>query len=223
MRALPLVEKESWIADRVRGANVLHVGCTDWPLTEARLQGGGLFHDRLWESAAECVGIDLDAEGIALFQQTRPEMEFHVANAETMAQVPALAAGSWDFIVAGDVVEHLDNVGQFFKSARELLGEDGQLIVSTTSAFSAKRFFWLLFTGKEQVHPDHTGYFSEATLERIAARNGFSVAEIYGFQWRNPTLKNRLAYAVSRPLLAASRGRVADEVLAVLTKQGDAP
>ena len=223
MRALPLVEKDSWIADRVRGANVLHVGCTDWPLTEDRLQRGRLFHDRLWESAARCVGLDLDPEGIALLKHTRPEMEFHVANAETMAQDPSIAQTSWDFIVAGDVVEHLDNVGQFFQSARKLLCDDGQLIVSTTSAFSAKRFFWLLFTAKEQVHPDHTGYFSEATLERIAARNGFSIAELYGFQWRNPTAKNRLAYAASRPLLAASRGRLADEVLAVFTKQGDAP
>lgn len=222
MRAWPLVQRDSWIAERVRGASVLHVGCADWPLTEDRLQRGRLFHDQLWVSAAKCVGIDINPEGIELLQNTRPEMEFHVTNAETMAQDPAFAGTKWDFIVAGDVVEHLDNVGLFFKCARELLGQDGQLLVSTTSAFSAKRFFWLLLAGKEQVHPDHTGYFSETTLEQIAARNGFTVAEIYGFQWRNPTAKNRIAYAATRPLLAVSRGRVADEVLAVFTKRVDA-
>lgn len=211
-RALPLIEKNPWITQRVRGASVLHVGCTDWPLTGERVERGELLHSELCKVSSRCVGVDLDSEGIAKLRELMPSHEFHVENAETLADSKELAGSQWDFIVAGDVVEHMNNPGLFFQSAAKLLKPDGTLIVTVPSAFSAKRFFWLLFTGSEQVHPDHTGYFSESTLVRIGERNGFRVSAIHGFQWLNPTLKNKISNLMSLPFLWLSRGRCADEV-----------
>ena len=211
-RSLPLIEKNPWIANRVRGGGVLHVGCTDWPLTNERLERGELLHSSLCDAADRCVGVDLDGEGIAKLRELMPGREFHVLNAETLASSAELADTQWDYIVAGDVVEHMNNPGLFFESAFRLLKPDGTLIVTVPSAFSAKRFFWLLFTGIEQVHPDHTGYFSESTLIRMGERNNYRVSAMYGFQWLNPTLKNRISNLMTLPFLWLSRGRCADEV-----------
>jgi SAM-dependent methyltransferase len=211
-RPLPLIEKNPWIASRVRGADVLHVGCTDWPLTGERVERGELLHASLCGVCTRCVGVDIDAEGIAKLRELMPGKEFHVLNAEALASSAELQGTQWDYIVAGDVVEHMNNPGLFFESAFKLLKQEGTLIVTVPSAFSAKRFFWLLFTGFEQVHPDHTGYFSESTLVRIGERNGFHVSAIYGFQWLNPTLKNRLSNLMTKPFLWLSQGRCADEV-----------
>lgn len=211
-RRLPLIEKDSWIIHRVGRSRVLHVGCTDWPLTGERVRNGRLLHAKLCETCETCVGVDLDAEGIAQLRQLMPGRGFHVINAEQLSASPELADTRWDFIVAGDVVEHMNNPGLFFESARRLLKDDGTLIVTVPSAFSVKRFFWLLLTGQEQVHPDHTAYFSEATLTRIGERNGFKIAAIHGFQWINPTLKNRISNLLSWPFLCVSGGRVADEL-----------
>ena len=211
-RSLQLIEKNPWIANRVRGSSVLHIGCTDWPLTSDRLERGELLHSSLCKVATRCVGVDLDAEGVAKLRELMPGQEFHVLNAETLASSRELAGTKWDYIVAGDVVEHMDNPGLFFESASELLKPDGTLIVTVPSAFSAKRFFWLLFTGFEQVHPDHTGYFSESTLIRIGERHSYRVSAMYGFQWLNPTFKNRIANLMTLPFLWLSRGRCADEV-----------
>jgi len=211
-RRLPLIEKDPWILDRVGRSRVLHVGCTDWPLTGERVRNGRLLHAKLCETCEVCVGVDLDAEGISQLRQLMPGREFHVINAEQLATSPELAETRWDFIVAGDVVEHMNNPGLFFESARKLLKDDGTLIVTVPSAFSVKRFFWLMFTGHEQVHPDHTAYFSEATLARVGERNGFKIEKIHGFQWVNPTFKNRVANLLSLPFLWLSRGRLADEL-----------
>ena len=211
-RKLELIEKNAWIVDRVKGAEVLHVGCTDWPLTASRVESGELLHAQLCKVCPRCVGVDLDGDGIAALRQIMPGKEFHTLNAEQLAAAPELADTRWDFIVAGDVVEHMDNPGLFFQSAKKLLKEGGTLIVTVPSAFSAKRFFWLLFTGTEQVHPDHTGYFSESTLHRMGERNGFKLAAIHGFQWRNPTFKNRISNLLSLPFLWLSGGRTSDEV-----------
>jgi predicted TPR repeat methyltransferase len=159
-----------------------------------------------------CVGVDLDAEGIARLRELMPGEEFHVINAEQLGSSPELAGRKWDYIIAGDVVEHMDSPGLFFESALKLLADDGTLIVTVPSAFSAKRFFGLLFTATEQVHYDHTAYFSESTLTRIGERHGFRIAEMFGFQWLNPTIKNRISNLLALPFLWLSGGRCADEI-----------
>jgi 2-polyprenyl-3-methyl-5-hydroxy-6-metoxy-1,4-benzoquinol methylase len=219
-KRLQLITKNPWIVERVDGASVLHVGCTDWPLTEDRISTNNLLHAQLCESSSRCIGVDLDQKGIDKLREWMPEHEFYCLNAESLDKEPSLADTQWDFIVAGDVVEHMDNPGMFFKAAHRLLKKDGTLIVTVPSAFSAKRFFWLLFLGHEQVHPDHTGYFSEATLRRIGARSGFEIAKIHGFQWHNPTVKNRVANAISAPIVWFSGGRCSDE-LAVEFRKSD--
>lgn len=218
-KPLPLIDKNSWITDRVNGKSVLHVGCTDWPLTAERVENFRLLHSKICDAASVCVGIDLDSEGIECLKKLMPNQEFHTLNAEEMGSAPELQNIKWDYIVAGDVVEHMNNPGLFFQSAFKLLADNGTLIVTVPHAFSAKRFFWILLTGKEQVHPDHTAYFSEATLSRIGERNGFHIKSMYGFQWINPTLKNRLANLLSLPLLWISRGRCADEVAVEFIKK----
>jgi 2-polyprenyl-3-methyl-5-hydroxy-6-metoxy-1,4-benzoquinol methylase len=209
---LELVNKAEWILEKVKGSRVLHVGCTDWPLTETRLKAGELLHAQLCEVCEECVGVDMDREGIQELKKLMPEQEFHEMNAEKLLEGEAVSDRTWDYIVAGDVVEHMDNPGMFFQCARKLIKPGGSILVTVPSTYSAKRFFWILFTKQEQVHPDHTGYFSESTLFRIGERNGLKIAEIAGFQWINPTLKNRIAYLLAKPILWLSGGRCADEL-----------
>lgn len=214
-KALKQIDKDQWIVERVKDMTVLHVGCTDWPLTAERLNNGRLLHQKLCKSSKRCVGIDLDGDGIRTLKNLMPSMEFHEINAEIIPQESEISKTPWDVIVAGDVVEHMSNPGMFFQTARRLLREDGTLIVTVPSAFSVKRFAWLALTGIEQVHPDHTAYFSEATLSQIAKRNGFRISEMYAFQWKNPTLKNRISNILSMPFLWLSRGRCADEVAVI--------
>lgn len=219
-RKLQLISKNPWIVQRVKGKQVLHVGCTDWPLTVGRIEAGELLHSMLCDACDRCVGVDLDEAGVLALREVMPGHEFHCLNAEHLATAAELKGTRWDFIVAGDVVEHMDNPGLFFASAHKLLKDDGTLIVTVPSAFSAKRFFWLLLVGSEQVHPDHTAYFSEATLARIGERNGFGIRSIFGFQWVNPTLKNRLSNLFAAPLVWLSGGRCADELAVEFVKRG---
>lgn len=218
-RALPLIDKNTWIVNRAKGGKVLHVGCTDWPLTENRLKEGKLLHNMLCAVSSQCIGIDLDDEGITQLRILMPGFEFHSLNAEQLCSAPELAGSRWDCIVAGDVVEHMNNPGLFFESAHQLLSDGGTLIVTVPVSFSAKRFFWMLFTGREQVHPDHTAYFSESTLTRIGERNDFKIEEMFAFQWVNPTIKNRLANLLAAPFVWLSKGRCADEVAVVFSKK----
>lgn len=211
-KAISLINKNEWITDRIKGETVLHVGCTDWPLTAERVDNKDLLHSMLCNLASRCVGIDLDEEGVRTLRGLMPMNELYVLNAENLKESEELADTQWDFIVAGDVLEHMNNPGLFFESAMALLKDQGTLIVTVPSAFSAKRFFWLLATGVENVHFDHTAYYSESTLTRLGERHGFEITKIYGFQWKNPTFKNRISKVLAAPLIWLSSGRLADEL-----------
>lgn len=213
---IPLVDRDEWIIEQCRGKRVLHIGCTDWPMTASRIEEGRLLHTQLLSVGQDVVGLDTDAEGIARLRELLPTHEFFVHNAENLQDCSGLRSRVFDVIVAADVIEHLSNVGLFLAGVKTYMTPATELLITTPHAYSIKRMF-LMFLGYEHVHDDHTAYFSLSTLKRILGRFGFEIASCCGFQWKNPTARNRLAYLVSLPVLWLTRGRTCDE-LALLVK-----
>ena len=208
-------KRDEWVLQKCRGRRVLHLGCTDWPLTAQRLQEGRLLHGRLNGVAAELVGVDPDQEGIEGISRAMPGLTFACLRAEEMADDPRIAGRPWDVILAADVLEHVSDVGSALGAMRRLMGPDSCLVLTTPSAFSLKRFAGLLLQGREHVHPDHCYYFSPSTLHQCLQRQELQIAEVSYFMWRNPTMANRAAYAALLPFNLLTAGRFADEIALV--------
>lgn len=196
---------------------MLHVGCTDEPLTLKRIESDSLLHGKLLQSASYCLGMDIDYGGLKVLKKAYPNSDFVHGSAEQMDLCPEAMERKWEVVVAADVVEHLNNVGLFFQTVKMLMGPDTDSIITVPHAFSVKRFVWLL-TGQEHVHPDHTAYFSVANFKQIALRHGFSVKEVFGFQWRHHKTRNFVANFISSPMVWLSRGRYCDEIAVVLRR-----
>ncbi|MFZ4483192.1 MAG: class I SAM-dependent methyltransferase [Chthoniobacterales bacterium] len=207
--------RDEWILARCRGRRVLHLGCTDWPLTRERLSEGRLLHGQLAAAASELVGVDPDHEGIDGIARAMPGFEFACLTAEDMAEDPRISGRKWDVVLAADVLEHVSDVGRALAAMRRVMGPDSELLLTTPSAFALKRFAALLFQGREHVHPDHCYYFSPSTLHRCLHRQDLRITELSYFMWRNPTAANRSAYAALLPLNLLTDGRFADEIALV--------
>ncbi len=208
------IERDPWLLSLVKGKSVLHVGCTDHPLTRERVDQGRLLHQRLQKAAASIVGVDIDEEGIKKLGEMMPELEFHAHDAETLNQCRALRGRQFDLVLCPDVLEHVSNDGLFLSAMRPFIREGGHLVITTPSAFSIKRFVANLF-GTEHVHSDHTSYYSMSTLSQILARTGYAPVEWLGFQWVNDTAINRLANTLSAPFLFCFGARCCDELAIV--------
>jgi 2-polyprenyl-3-methyl-5-hydroxy-6-metoxy-1,4-benzoquinol methylase len=115
-------------------------------------------------------------------------------------------------IVAADVYEHLPNPGLFLAGTGAFLAPDGILIITLPSAYSLKRFLAMALLKTEHVHPDHTGYYSLSTLKRNCSLASLEITGLSGFQWKNNTFKNRLAYALCSPFMFLTGNRLADEL-----------
>lgn len=193
-----IVRREQWIIERCKGKVVLHLGCTDSPMTAEKLEDGRLLHQKLLKVSKRVFGVDIDQPSLSLLAEAKIR-DLHVHNIEHLDTLPIEAI--FDIVLAGEVVEHLDNVGRFFDSCKNVLSEHTAFIVTVPNAFSAKRFLIACLARKEHVHPDHTAYFSPLTLSCIARRHGLKIVGLHGYIWENPTMRNRVANALAKALL----------------------
>jgi len=172
-------DKTAYLIRRVRNQSVLHVGCTDYPITKQRLNNKTLLHAALGESGKKVFGIDNSEEGIQILR------DYGFDNVALMDAETMNLKGRYDLIVAGDVLEHMTNPGLFLARTADLLEEQGTLVISVPNAFSFNVLKYALTTG-EPTHKDHTYYFSVKTLVELCGRFGFTpVALIFTAQQKD--------------------------------------
>jgi len=144
------VIREAVIRDLVRGKKVLDVGSV-----------GQTASYSLWsvlkESASELVGIDVAGSG----------MEGVVCgNMETYD-----FKRKFDVVVAGDVIEHVENQGLFLDNVRRHMVDDGILILTTPNAK-----WWTVFL---RPNATHVLWHDEYTLRRLLDVHGFRVDRLF--------------------------------------------
>src|SRR5262245_18565864 len=174
------------LVEFARGRRIVHVGFVDEHRLEAKVGQGTWLHARLAESASSLVGLDLEEEGVRW--AVEHGFEAYGVDAQSAEGVAALGLEPADVVIAGEVVEHLDAPGPFFASLRQLVRDDGLLVVTTPNAFRLLNFLAPV-GGVELVHPDHTAWHSPQTLTTLLGRSGWEVEGIAYYQNPAPQLE----------------------------------
>jgi SAM-dependent methyltransferase len=170
MSTMPGFEIERTIEDRmeiisslVRGRKTLDLGVVDSRRdrqgTTDRLsdKASSLLYRRICEINPEAVGIDLDEDGVDLLRR-----QGH--NTKT-ADVMTMDLGEqYDVIVAGELIEHVANPGQFLSNMRKHLTSEGTLVITTPNPFSCRQVWKIWRYGGPRVHEEHVGWFDPITL-----------------------------------------------------------
>lgn len=162
-RACLELDRNSYLMRRAKGQKVLHVGCTDHPITQHRIASGNLLHAHLGRAASYLLGIDNSLQGITILEQNG------IDNVRFMDAEDITLNDNFDIVIAGDVLEHMNNPGKFLERVTRLLSRNGQLIVGVPNAFSFNILKYIL-KGYEPTHKDHTYYFSVKTLSELCSR-----------------------------------------------------
>ena len=180
-----ILSRQEYILNKSQKKNVLHIGCTDFPYTEKRIIKGELLHQKITDVSNNCVGIDLSEEGVSICKQHGLD-NIVIADAEKLSKY---GLGKFEIIIAGEVLEHVNNPGLFLSESKKSLDDGGLLVITVPNAFFVVRIVRLLF-GKEDVHPDHVAYYSEKTLLELLRRYGYACTEIgYDFEFGSSFLK----------------------------------
>jgi protein-L-isoaspartate O-methyltransferase len=134
----------AFAARLARGKRVLDAGC-----------GAGYGSAELAEAADSVVGIDVAPEAIAFATEHYQMANLRFEQASCTA-VPD-ADGSFELVVAFEVIEHLDDWRGFLAEARRVLAPTGQLVVSTPN-----RLYYTESRGREGANPFHVHEFDFA-------------------------------------------------------------
>lgn len=126
-------------------------------------------HSRLVDDAANAIGIDILQREVEKIQELGYDVRHADAEDFDIDQ-------RFDVIVAGELIEHLSNVGQFLDCCHDHLRNNGELILTTPNGMSIVNIAERLVK-YEVWNSEHTCIFDEQTLEQVLARHNFELIE----------------------------------------------
>lgn len=166
-----LRSRDEIIVKKCENKGVLHIGCADWPITNVRIKENNLLHKKIADVTSSCVGVDISEEGLAALKKNGFS---HVRYGDAERLEENFTEAMFDVIVAGEVLEHLNNPGLFLKAAFKILRPTGEILITVPNAFFIVNIVALLFH-RENTHRDHVFYFSAKTINCLLERYGYEI------------------------------------------------
>jgi len=152
---------QPWLQDK----QVLHVGFVDWPKTRVAKN----LHLCIAPWCKRLDGIDPNADKAELLR---------VPNGELYTQWEQVS-DIYDIILVPEVIEHVDNVADFFSCLNRYAGT---LIITAPDVYLLQHHFRETENGFEElVHPDHNCWYSPYTLMNTI--NKFSRRKVSSLHW----------------------------------------
>jgi SAM-dependent methyltransferase len=209
----PLVDRISYLTGLARGRRVIHVGFVDTGCQTMQAEAGTWLHGHLDEVSSSLVGIDVNEVGVA--EATAAGFEAYAADCRDPEALLALGVAPAQLVIAGEVIEHLDDPGAFLGGLQALVAPGGQLVVTTPNAYGL--FNVLASLARREInHPDHVMMFTWRTLTNLASRHGWEPVETRVYV---PSVKDLSGVGLTARLLGAA-GMFAVALERVLAKLG---
>ena len=146
-------QRAVWLRLRVgTGRDILDLGCRDGTLT------------RHFALQNRVVGIDIDVEALAA---ARNRLGLSVIAADLNRWALPLGSGSFDVVIAGEVLEHVQFPEMLVSEARRVLRPGGVFLGSVPNAFRLRNRLLFLRGRQFETDPTHLHWYSRHGLRAL--------------------------------------------------------
>lgn len=167
----------NYIEKLVKGKNIIHLGCLDHNITliEQKIKQNIWFHKKLDECSNKCLGIDINRDGI---EYIKKELGYKNVICHDILEEKVnkeIQNDNWDYIILGEMLEHIDNPVKFLKMIGEKYADHiDKLIISVPNAMSFENFKHA-FKHIEFINSDHRYWFTPYTLGKVVTQAGLYI------------------------------------------------
>ena len=199
------VDRIRYVADACARCRVLDLGAMDetaWRLKRGR---GAWLHEEIVRTALRVDGFDnsklVPPEGL----RTGPTSIIKRGNVEDPAQLVAGLTEPPDVVVAGELIEHLENPLGFLKRFAAVERLAGRTLIITTPNATALHNVLVGLARRESTHHDHLCILSYKTLATLCKKAGFPGWQIIPYFARFTEMRERHSGIARLAVCAAER------------------
>lgn len=193
-----------FLSELVKGKTVLDVGCVQHSavneLTDTWL------HKHICRSANRVVGLDYKYDDVIALNS----LGYNIICADAMT---VELDETFDVIIAGDIIEHIENPAIFLRNMNRYLNPAGKLVVTTPNVFFFRHFFESLYRSPyKTTNPEHVCWYCYFTLENLIKRCGMNAIECFYFT------RSRKTLAILKTIRSRCPGFLASTLVLVASK-----
>lgn len=209
-------DKIPWVKQFVGGKKVLDLGCVRHDIDETYKDIW--LHGIIRQQAKSVLGVDYLENEI----EELKKRGFNVvcANVETME-----LNDTFDVVVAGDIIEHLNNFGMFLERVKAHMKPDGIFLITTPNPVNFMRFMSVLQRGDAGANPEHTCWFTERVLRQLLDRYGMFIETVDyiddTYQYYKRSSRLWWPFLALNYLLVRIRNPLAETIAVVVRKKDD--
>lgn len=163
----------------VTNKKIVHFGFADHPpLIDEKIQQGKWLHQMLIEKTSHCAGIDNNVEAVNLIKKRyKIENIYHLDIIKNTEIPTEISQKTWDFLILGELIEHVDNPVLFLSELRKKFGSNTKKIIITAPNVFNTNTIIDIRKNQENINTDHRYWFSPYTLNKVAHNSGLKNIE----------------------------------------------
>jgi len=161
-----VLHRNAFLITKIKNKEILDIGCIGHKLENFNSENS--LHNFLKNNSKKVLGMDYMRKEVNILKSKGHNIVY--GNAESFK-----LKSKFDVIIAGELIEHLNNPGEFLLSAKNSLTKNGSIIITTPNAFSLRNIVFSILLVDPPVNEEHTMYFDPMTLKRLANNNGLKI------------------------------------------------
>ncbi len=162
-----------------KNKKIIHLGCADHKdLIDYKIKHNIWLHKILVENSQKCIGIDINKEAVDYIKSNYKIKGLYVGNILEMS-LDKIESESWDYIILGEIIEHIDNPVEFLHIMHERLKPFVKGIILTAPNAWSLQIIKQVKNNIEMINSDHRYWFTPYTLSKVLVRAGYVVKEVH--------------------------------------------
>jgi 2-polyprenyl-3-methyl-5-hydroxy-6-metoxy-1,4-benzoquinol methylase len=179
-----VIPKNEYIQFLCKEKDILDVGCINHGWERALALGENWPFAQIKRVAKSVLGIDLLSEDA----QRLSSLGYNIVEGD--AENFNLSR-TFDVIVCGDIIEHLNNIGVFLETISRHMDTDSLCVITTPNPFNIEQIMSAIFHNRIYVNLEHTLWLDPQVMFELVSRTSL---QIVGFHW----IRTRFTFPVRK-------------------------